>query len=107
MQEIAVATVRMTSRYREFSGNIAHQRPCRKEPPHACDASKRSATGVSIQRRNMAEQTKDNGYHCDCEQRLPCAVLTVWICRFCGELHERVTNCACGKCLHHFEVDAC
>jgi hypothetical protein len=53
----------------------------------------------------MMEQTKLNTHLCDCEHRLPFAVLTVWICRFCGELHEIVTNCVCGKCVQLFEID--
>jgi hypothetical protein len=52
----------------------------------------------------MTEETNENEYLCDCEQRLPFAVLTVWICRFCGDLHESVTNCACGKCVQSFEM---
>ena len=41
-------------------------------------------------------------YLCDCEQSLPFAVPTVWFCYFCGETHERVTNCACGKCVEFY-----
>jgi hypothetical protein len=45
----------------------------------------------------MTEQTTDGEYLCDREQRFPFAVLTVWICRFCGELHESVTNWAAAN----------
>jgi len=52
-----------------------------------------------LRRKKMTEQTKESAHLCDCEHRLPFAVLTVWICQFCGEVHEIVTNCACGKCV--------
>jgi hypothetical protein len=51
----------------------------------------------------MAEQTNEGGHFCDCEDKLPFAVLTVWGCHHCGDLHERVTNCACGKCVDETE----
>jgi hypothetical protein len=54
----------------------------------------------------MTEQTKESGYLCDCEHQLPFAVLTVWGCQYCGDLHERVTNCACGKCVQFYEGGA-
>jgi hypothetical protein len=44
-------------------------------------------------------------YLCDCEDKLPFAVLTVWDCQHCGDLHERVTNCACGKCIELYETE--
>ena len=53
----------------------------------------------------MTEQTKESGYLCDCEYKLPFAVLTVWDCHHCGDLHERVTNCACGKCVYEMKRD--
>jgi hypothetical protein len=45
-----------------------------------------------------------NAYLCDCEHSLPYAVPTAWICDHCGELHETVTNCACGKCVQSYET---
>ncbi|MBV8377150.1 MAG: hypothetical protein JO279_09115 [Verrucomicrobia bacterium] len=33
---------------------------------------------------------------------LPFPVPTLWFCYFCGETHERVTNCACGKCVEFY-----
>jgi hypothetical protein len=45
-------------------------------------------------------------YLCDCEHSLPFAVPTVWTCGHCGELHERTTNCACGKCIQFYETSA-
>jgi hypothetical protein len=53
----------------------------------------------------MTEQTKESGYLYDCEHRLPFAVLIVWNCPFCGELHETVTNCTCGKCVHFYQIN--
>jgi hypothetical protein len=44
----------------------------------------------------LTERINQTPHLCDCERSLPFAVLTVWICRFCGDLHEKVTNCACA-----------
>jgi hypothetical protein len=44
-----------------------------------------------------------NEYLCDCEHCLPWAVLTVWHCQHCGDLHERVTNCACDICVQFYD----
>jgi hypothetical protein len=59
---------------------------------------------IQCGRKNMREQVEKNRYFCDCEHCLPCAVRTVWICQHCGDLHERVTNCACGKCVQFEET---
>jgi hypothetical protein len=55
--------------------------------------------------RRMTEQIKKSGYLCDCEHKLTFAVLTVWDCQHCGDFHERVTNCACGKCVQSYEKE--
>jgi hypothetical protein len=79
------------------------------EPQSSGDASSASPRSVKCSGKcgegNMTKQTKESGYVCDCEHGLPWAVATVWICQQCGDLHERVTNCACGKCVQFYEND--